>query len=107
MRLLGSADFKRVFERAKRSSDRYWLVLARRNDLGHPRLGLAISKKHAARAVDRNRLKRLVRESFRIEQTELGALDLIVMARPGTLGINHDRLTDSLHKHWRRLQDAT
>jgi ribonuclease P protein component len=49
-----------------------------RREAGAPRLGILVSKKHAARAVQRNRIKRCVREAFRLEQEGLGAVDLLV-----------------------------
>ena len=47
-------------------------------DDGPPRLGILISRKHAARATVRNRIKRCIREAFRMEQAALGALDILV-----------------------------
>lgn len=56
---------------------------------GPPRLGILISRKHASRATVRNRIKRCIREAFRLEQPGLGALDVLVRppfgARPGVL----------------------
>ena len=49
-----------------------------RRDAGLPRLGILVSKKHAARAVDRNRIKRCIREAFRLEQEALGPIDLLI-----------------------------
>jgi ribonuclease P protein component len=49
-----------------------------RRDAGAPRLGILVSKKHAARAVERNRIKRCIREAFRLEQEALGAMDLLI-----------------------------
>ena len=49
-----------------------------RRDSGSARLGVLISRKHAARAVVRNRIKRCIREAFRLEQERLGPLDLLV-----------------------------
>jgi ribonuclease P protein component len=47
-------------------------------DTGGPRLGMLVSRKHAAAAVERNRLKRCIREAFRLEQEKLGAIDVLV-----------------------------
>jgi ribonuclease P protein component len=55
-----------------------------RRDAGAPRLGILVSKKHAARAVERNRIKRCIREAFRLEQGALGAIDLLVRPPYGT-----------------------
>ena len=49
-----------------------------RRRAGGPRLGILISRKHAAAAADRNRIKRCIREAFRLEQEKLGAIDLLV-----------------------------
>jgi ribonuclease P protein component len=62
---------------ARRSIDGYTFYVARR-DTGNARLGMLISRKHAARAVERNRIKRCIREAFRQEQEKLGALDVLV-----------------------------
>ena len=83
-RLTSPAEFRRVFQRPLVSQDRYFRVLSRSSELAHARLGLAVSKKVSPRAVDRNRLKRLIRESFRQHQHQLsfqGGLDLVVLPR--------------------------
>ena len=102
-RLLKPADYSRVFEKAIRSSDRLLTILAASNDLGYPRLGLAISKKNAKRAVDRNRIKRVIRESFRLRQLELPAADFVIMAKPVTKLADNQELFKSLEHHWNRL----
>jgi ribonuclease P protein component len=49
-----------------------------RRDTGGARLGMLISRRHAARAVIRNRIKRCIREAFRLEQERLGPIDVLV-----------------------------
>lgn len=101
-RLLKPAEFSRVFKDPIRSSDRLFTILAMSNTEQLPRLGLAISKKHARRAVDRNRIKRIVRESFR-HQAQLPPADFVVMARDVTLQADNQQLFESLLQHWKRL----
>lgn len=95
-----SDEFARVFQKAQRSSDRYFTVLTRSNQLGRPRLGLAISKKSARRAVDRNRIKRVIRESFRANREQLRSVDVVVLSKSGIAEIEGTRLNQLLCKHW-------
>ncbi|MGW8367918.1 MAG: ribonuclease P protein component [Gammaproteobacteria bacterium] len=100
-RLTKGHEFSRVFAGADRSSDRYFTVLAKLNGMTHARLGLAISRRVAARAVDRNRLRRLVRESFR--HATVAALDYVVMAKKDAVGNDKPTLRGSLDGHFARL----
>ena len=102
-RLLKPAEFSRVFKKAIRSSDRMLTILAAPNELGYPRLGLAIAKKNAKRAVDRNKIKRIIRESFRQNQKRLPAIDLVILAKPQTKSAMNPELFASLEQHWARL----
>ncbi len=79
------------------------LVLYRSNDLGFARLGLIVSKKCEKRAVGRNRLKRLIRESFRKNQEFIVSLDIIVIARKGLAKEDNNKIFIDLEKHWQRL----
>lgn len=83
-RLVNKADFDRVFAENQRARTDYVMVMARPNAAGHPRLGMVIPKRVLGRAVDRNRMKRCVRESFRQVLAELPACDFVVrlFARP-------------------------
>lgn len=78
-------------------------MLAAPNGLDHPRLGLAISRKVSPRAVQRNRIKRLIRECFRHLQAELGQLDFVVIGRHGLAQLPPAQLNQILERHWKRL----
>lgn len=81
----------------------FFTILGRVNDQGTARLGLAIAKKSLPLAVQRNRIKRLVRESFRNHQQLLLGLDIVVMARKGVQEKTNTELMESLNKHWSKL----
>lgn len=102
-RLSSSAEFDRVFREKHRSVDDFFTVLYRPNGLKRSRLGLAIAKKKVRRAVTRNRLKRIIRESFRGVQTQLNGLDIVIMARQKAESALNKELFASLDGHWQSL----
>ena len=100
LRLKKASDFKKVFLNPVKSTDRYFTLLAINSDYNHPRLGLAIAKKIIRKAVHRNAIKRTVRESFRLEQQRLGAVDIVVLVRKEAVAAPLMALRKSLLKHW-------
>ena len=107
VRLTEPADYQRVFKHCQCKAVNRWLtVLATANTLDHPRLGLAISRKVARQAVTRNRIKRVVRESFRHRQTELGALDIVVLGRNDVAGQPAKALATAMEKLWTQLTQS-
>jgi len=81
VRLRKRADFARVYLRRCSVSDPLLLIFVDSNDLGHPRIGLSVSRKVGG-AVLRNRWKRLLREAFRLSQSQLPAgIDIIAIPR--------------------------
>jgi len=78
-------------------------VTATQNDTGAARLGMAVAVRTAGNAVGRNRLRRIIRESFRVHQHELPALDLVVSARPAARAAASAALHASLAALWKRL----
>ena len=103
-RLKDELSFGRVFKKPKRSQDKMFIVLYQRNDGDTPRLGMAISKKKCPRATARNRLKRVIRESFRLNQEKINVADVVVLNRPAATNADNKTLFDSLENHWQNCQ---
>ncbi|HEX4869322.1 MAG TPA: ribonuclease P protein component [Moraxellaceae bacterium] len=104
-RLLRPAEFQAVFDSAGfKVGESGFLLLVRPNGSDHPRLGLVIAKKKVRRSVDRNRLKRVVRESFRLHQAALPAADVIFMARNELATLASPELHAALAQAWKRLR---
>ena len=80
-RLRNQAEFEHVYKSGQRHNQTYFRIVASGNALGIPRLGLSIAARVIGNAVARNRIRRLVREFFRLGQRDLPALDIIVAAR--------------------------
>lgn len=103
-RLLTPRQFKEVFDSPTgKIPGKNVLLLARDNHLEHPRLGLVIGKKSVKLAVERNRLKRLIRESFRLQQDLLSGWDIVIVARKGLAELDNAELTRQFGKMWKRL----
>ncbi|MDO6687897.1 MULTISPECIES: ribonuclease P protein component [unclassified Agarivorans] len=103
LRLLTPMHFKHVFSNPVRVGTPQLTILAKTNTLSHPRLGLAVSKKSIKLAVGRNRIKRLARESFRLHQHQLPAVDIVVISKNGISDLSNQELMKLLEKSWRRL----
>ena len=105
-RLLTAGDYRNVFAHAEfRVSHPHCLILAQTRGIGHHcgRLGLIIAKRHVRLAVQRNRIKRVIRESFRQRQSSV-AIDVIVLARKGLDQLDNQHLHTLLTQLWQKLQ---
>jgi ribonuclease P protein component len=102
-RLLNRRDFDRVFAARQAVSNRYFRVhwaATEGSAANGARIGLAIAKRIARRAIDRNRLKRLARESFRQQRRGLKPLDFIVLARSDAVSADNTTLRQALDQLW-------
>lgn len=100
LRLLAPEHFKYVFQDPARASTPEVTILARPNSLDCPRLGLTVAKKHLKRAHERNRIKRLCRESFRLLQHELPNYDFVIVAKAGIGKLDNQTFSQTLSKLW-------
>ena len=99
------AEFRDVRQRGRRISDAYFSLSVLPNQRPHARLGLAISTRSAGNSVARNRLKRITRESFRLNQHALPSVDVTVAARDAARGAPARELRTSLEKHWKAIRE--
>jgi len=102
-RLRRPGDFAALRLSSGRAGGRCFHMRYRSNELGLARLGLAISKRVSKRAVERNRIKRLLRESFRRIRHQLPAVDLMVMAREQAASVPGPQLLAEIDLLWKKL----
>ena len=102
-RLHQPAEFRAVRVRGSRLTDAYFSVSVLANHGSHARLGLAIATRTFGTAVARNRIKRLTRESFRLNQHDLPPVDVTVSARDAARVAPPAELRTSLGKHWKKI----
>jgi ribonuclease P protein component len=104
LRLTKSAQYQAVFDQSDfRIPNGPLLLLARKNQLSLSRIGLVLSKKHIPLAVQRNRVKRLLRESFRRHQKDLPGFDIVILARRGLAGLDNGAILNNLTALWEKL----
>ncbi|MDT8449882.1 MAG: ribonuclease P protein component [Wenzhouxiangellaceae bacterium] len=108
-RLLSGSDFKRVFAAREARQNRLFRLhrapLPAEAGAKGPRLGMAVSKRAARRAVDRNRIRRHIRESFRARSSRLAAYDYVVVARSAAADADPATLRGALDQLWLPLEN--
>ncbi len=99
-RLHTASQHQRVFNQADKSSSESFIMLFRENNVGFPRTGVVVAKRKAKRAVDRNLIKRIVRDSFRLNKTKLPSYDFIVILKSPITKIRRDKLRKEITILW-------
>ena len=102
-RLLTPGQFQQVLSKPLRFGSSHITILITPNNLDNNRLGLAIAKKRVKLAVQRNRIKRQIRESFRLNQHNLPHIDMVVMVKSGTDKLENKEIIRQLEKIWRKM----
>ena len=102
-RLLKAGDFAALRGKSKRIGVRHFLAEFSPNDQPTCRLGQAVSRRVSKRAVDRNRIKRLVRESYRHVRSELPCVDILMIARSSAVNTASSDLREDLAMLWKKL----
>lgn len=104
-RLLNAREYQSVFDKPDlRLSHPNFLILCRINFQTSSRLGMVIAKKNLRLATQRNRVKRLIRETFRHQQHQFNHLDVIVLARRNLDTLDNPEIVKILNKQWKRIQ---
>lgn len=105
-RLISKQDFQFVFTQPGKVARKNLLALYRLNQQCYARLGIIIPKHHAKRAVDRNRIRRVIRESFRQHKEALKGLDIIVLMRSEWSPLAIQSLRDDVLYLWQQTEVA-
>jgi ribonuclease P protein component len=104
-RILTSKEFDAVFKGSNyRVSCAEFLILAIENRYPKSRIGMVIGKKNTSRAVDRNHIKRRIRETFRTVFTANCSVDVVIVSRSGVNRVKGAELTTLLTHLWRKLE---
>lgn len=105
LRLLNAFDYSNVFQGVQlRVSSKNFLILAKNCNKPEARIGIIVAKKNVKLAVQRNRLKRQLRETFRKQREVMPSLDLVLLAKKGADLNTNASISEELDYLWRKLK---
>lgn len=102
-RLVSKTEYKSVFDKSFKVSQKHLVVLFKPNEKSYARLGLVIGKRVANSAVARNQIKRIMRESFRLNHEQLKGFDIIILGRQQCDTLDKAKLREGIDKLWQKL----
>jgi ribonuclease P protein component len=104
--MLRPAQFKRAYAEGRRFSNEFFTFNVVPSEVTWARLGMSIAARNLRRAVDRNRIRRLIRESFRVHQSQLPRVDIVIGARALVTSADNASLRAALQTLWRKVADS-
>lgn len=102
-RLISKQDFQSVFVNPNKFTYKYLLICYRPNQSGYAKLGIMLPKRFVKRAVDRNGIRRVIRESFRLNKEKLKSLDIVITIRSEWGALDKKALRHDIGSIWQRL----
>lgn len=102
-RLRRAAEYRQLYASGRRLGAEPFTAIVRPNQLAVARLGLSIAARTVRRAVQRNWVRRLIRESFRQHCGQLPPLDIVVGVRSGVQAMSGARLREALERLWQKI----
>ncbi len=103
-RLTGKAQISNVFNNAKKIKTPFFTLFFCENNLPFPRVAIVIKKSFVAHAVQRNKIKRIVKESFRLHKHQIKACDIIFYAYTNINKLTPEKLKQWLEKSWHQIK---
>ncbi len=98
LKIRTNSEYEEIFGKSKRLSTEHFNILCAPNSLGYPRLGLVVGKKAVPGAVERNRIKRVLREVFRLNKSLFGSMDVVFVARKGSEKLDYSLAKTEIEK---------
>ena len=106
-RLLNRPSFQAVFQAKKKRFCGSFVIYSQKNQLNHPRIGIILSKKQVRLACDRNRLRRIIRESFRHHRNSLPNSDFVLVGLNRMQQLTSKEIVLCIEKQWQYFQKSS
>lgn len=104
IRLKNKADFSRVFKRGKSAKGNFLFIKFEKNEVGNYRVGIVVSRKVSQKSTERNKIKRIISEMFKIFKEEVSdGIDIVIIADPKIKNASSQEIKEDLSKLIKKL----